>query len=41
MSDFIVSFNLCGEFDNFEDWDAAEEGEREENMSRRRWDTRR
>ncbi|KAK0138061.1 hypothetical protein N1851_025724 [Merluccius polli] len=30
MSDFIISFNLFGEFDNFEDWDAAEEKERRE-----------
>lgn len=27
MSDFIFSFNLFGEFDNFDDWDAAEERE--------------
>ncbi len=30
MSEFIVSFNLFGEFDHFEDWDAAEEKERRE-----------
>ncbi len=30
MSDFIVSLNLFGEFDHFEDWDAAEEEERRE-----------
>ncbi len=30
MSDFIVPFNLFGEFDHFEDWDAAEEKERRE-----------
>ena len=30
MSDFIISFYLFGEFDNFEDWDAAEEKERRE-----------
>lgn len=28
MSDFIISFNIYGEFDNFEDWDAAQEKER-------------
>ena len=28
MNDFMVSFNLFGEFDNFEDWDAAEEEEK-------------
>ena len=28
MSDFIISFNIFGEFDNFEDWDAALEKER-------------
>ena len=28
MSDFIISFNIFGEFDNFEDWDAAQEKER-------------
>ena len=27
MSDFIISFNIFGEFDNFEDWDAAQEKE--------------
>ena len=30
MSDFIISFNLFGEYDNFEVWDAAEEKERRE-----------
>ena len=30
MNDFMVSFNLFGEFDNFEDWDAAEEEKRKE-----------
>ncbi|KAK0134447.1 hypothetical protein N1851_029942 [Merluccius polli] len=30
MSDFIILFNLFGEFDNFEDWDAAEEKGRRE-----------
>ena len=30
MTDFTVSFNLFGEFKNFEDWDAAEEKEIEE-----------
>ena len=29
MSDFIISFNLFGEYNNF-DWDAAEEKERRE-----------
>ena len=29
-SDFIISFNLFGQYDNFEDWDAAEEKERRE-----------
>lgn len=24
MSDFSISFNLFGEYDNFDDWDAAE-----------------
>ena len=33
MSDFIISFNLFCEFDNFEDWDAAQEKERGE----KRW----
>ena len=27
MSGFIISFNIFGEFDNFEDWDAAQEKE--------------
>jgi len=27
MSDFIISFDLFGEYDNFEDWDAAVEEE--------------
>ena len=27
MSDFSISFNLFGEYDNFVDWDAAEERE--------------
>jgi len=27
MSDFIISVNLFGEYDNFEDWDAAEKEE--------------
>ena len=27
MSDFNISFNLFGEYDNFDDWDAAEEKE--------------
>ena len=27
MDDFIVSFNVFGEFDHFEDWDAAQEKE--------------
>ena len=30
MSDFIISFNLFSEYDNFDDWDAAEEEERGE-----------
>ena len=25
MSDFNISFNIFGEYDNFDDWDAAEE----------------
>jgi len=29
LSDFIISFNLFGEFDNFADSDAAEEERRE------------
>ena len=28
MSDFIISFNLFGEYDNCEVWDAAEEKEK-------------
>ena len=30
MSNFILSFNLFGEFDHFEDWDAAVAKERRE-----------
>ena len=30
MSDFIISFNLFGEYDHFEDWDAAGKKERRE-----------
>ena len=33
MSDFIVSLNIFDEFDNFEDWDAAQKKERGE----KRW----
>lgn len=29
MSDFMVSFNLCAEFDHFEDWDAVKKERRE------------
>ncbi|XP_023806613.2 uncharacterized protein LOC110014204 [Oryzias latipes] len=36
MSDFVVSFNLFGEFDNFDDWDAATEKERQEHHKRER-----
>jgi len=25
MSDFVIYFNFYGEYDNFDDWDAAEE----------------
>jgi len=25
MSDFVISFNIYGEYDNFDDWYAAEE----------------
>ena len=28
MSDFIIYFNIFGEFDNFKDWDAAQEKEK-------------
>ena len=28
MSDFIIYFHIFGEFDNLEDWDAAQEPER-------------
>lgn len=38
--DFIVSFSLFGKFDNFEDWDAAEE-KIEEQMKEEMRETRR
>ena len=37
MNDFMVSFNLFGEFDNFEDWDAAEEEKRKEYENKEMW----
>ena len=37
MSDFNISFNLFGEYDNFDDdWDAAEEREIEKKKEKRR-----
>ena len=35
MSDFNISFNLFGEYENFDNWDAAQEREIEEKREKR------
>ena len=35
MSNFDISFNLFEEYDNFDDWDAAEERETEKKIEKR------
>lgn len=35
MTDFNISFNLFGGYENFDDWDAAEEREIEKKRQKR------